>query len=141
MLVALVYLLGVELIFILQILLGMMLVAMVLTSLFFFWVGITFIGSERKKVRFDRIDKAEKSYFPTAVYVSGDKEFRNAFPSEMMLRGLLYKNEKTTTVRVTKHGKVYDIYSRITVLLGMILAPLSVIGMTLWFSWSNVFYL
>jgi len=58
-----------------------------------------------------------------------------------MLRGLLYKNEKTTTVRVTKHGKVYDVYSRITVLLGLILAPLSVIGMALWFSWSNVFYL
>lgn len=135
----LVYLLGVEMAFILQIILGMMFVAMVLTALFFIWTGITLIGSKRKKAFFDRIDKAEGSPFQTAVYLTDGKELRNAFPSEMMFRSLLYKKEKPTVVRVTRTGKVYDRYSVITVCLGLILAPLSVIGLAMWFSWANVF--
>ena len=139
MIAALVVILGVEMAFILQIMLGIMFVAMVLTALFFIWVGISLIGSERRKVTFDRIDKAEGSPFQTAVYTSGEKEYRNAFPSEMMLRSLLYRTDKTTSVRVTRHGKVYDAYSQITILMGLILAPLSVAGLAMWFSWANVF--
>ena len=55
----LVYILGVEVAFILQILLGIMFVAMVLTAVFFVWTGLTLIGSKRRKAVFDRIDKAE----------------------------------------------------------------------------------
>ena len=135
----LVYILGVEVAFILQILLGIMFVAMVLTAVFFVWTGLTLIGSKRRKAVYDRIDKAEGSPFRTAVYVAGGEELRNTFPSEMLLRSLLYNKDKPSSVRVTKKGKVYDRYSLITVVMGNVLAPLSVVGLAAWFSWANVF--
>lgn len=136
-LVLLCYLLGVSMAFILQALLGLMLILLILISLFFVWAVLSLIGSKRTKVTFDRIDKAEDHPFPTAVYVSGDKKYRNTFPSELLLKNLLYKKDRTVNVRVTRRGKTYDLYSLLTVYIGLVLAPVSAAALGYWFIWAE----
>lgn len=134
-LVLLCYLLGVSMAFILQALLGLMLILLILISVFFAWTALTLIGSKRTKVTYDRIDKEGDLPFPTAVYVSGDKEYRNTFPSELLLKSLLYNRDKQVNVRVTRKGKTYDLYSLLTVYIGLVLAPVSAAALGYWFVW------
>lgn len=136
-LVLLCYLLGVSMAFILQTILGLMLILLILISVFFAWTALTLIGSKRTKVTFDRIDKSDDLPFPTAVYKSADKEYRNSFPSELLLKSLLYNRDKQVRVRVTRRGKTYDLYSLLTVYIGLVLAPVSAVALGYWFVWAE----
>ena len=92
------------------------------TLVFFAVTALSLIGSKKKRASFDRTDKPEGKSFPSAVYISEGEEYRNSFPNEFVLKKLLYKEGRDVYIRVTKRGRVYDLYSRLTIYLGLVLA-------------------
>ncbi|MBR4622608.1 MAG: hypothetical protein IKO44_03625 [Ruminococcus sp.] len=124
--------LGVDTYYILLGVFLLMLLALAVTVIFFAATAFTLIGAQRRKVSFDRIDKAEGKRFNTAVYKDGEGEYRNAFPSEPLLKPLLYDKDRSTGIFVTKGGKAYDRYSIVTIIVGLTVGSASLALLGAW---------
>ena len=123
--IGLLWALDVSLVYIAEGLFILMMLVLGATLVFFAYTALTLIGSKKCSARFDRIDKPEGASFPSAVYVSDGEELRNAFPNEFVLKKRLYKSDKEVLLRLTGRGRVYDLYSRVTVYIGVVLAGAS----------------
>ena len=131
--VLLLWALDVSLVYIAEGLFILMMLVLGATLLFFVYTAISLVGSKKRPARFDRIDKPEGASFPTAVYVSDGEELRNSFPNEFVLKKKLYKPDREVLLRVTGKGRVYDLYSRVTVYIGIALAGASLAVLTVMF--------
>ena len=125
--IGLLVVLGVSPLYIMEGVFVLMILVMAATFVFFAYIAVSLIGSKKRRAVFDRIDKPEKKPFPSAVYNTDDGEMRNSFPNEFVLKNRLYKKNREVFIRVTKRGGVYDRYSQITVIAGLILG-----GCSLW---------
>ena len=125
LIIAMLIVLGVSPYYILAGLLVIMLLILAATFLFFVYSALTLIRSHRVTGHFLRIDKPGKG-FPSAVYDTPEGELRNTFPCEMIFQKALYKPERVVMMLVTRKGRVYDRYSIITIVLGLILSSISV---------------
>lgn len=132
--VVLLWALDVSLAYIAEGLFILMMLVLGATFLFFVYTAVSMIGSKKRRVRFDRTDKPEGASFPSAVYIADGEELRNAFPNEFVFKKRLYRTEREVFVRVTKRGKVYDLYSRVTVYLGTVLAGASLAALIVMFT-------
>ena len=128
--IGLLIMLGVNPFYIMEGVYVLMLLLLAATVVFFVITAISLIGSRKRRAAFDRIDKPEGKTFPSAVYISEGEEYRNSFPNEFVLKKLLYKKDREVILRVTKRGGVYDKYSVVTVLAGLVLggASLALLG-------------
>ncbi len=128
--IGLLIMLGVNPFYIMEGVYVLMLLLLAATVVFFVITAISLIGSKKRRAAFDRIDKPEGKAFPSAVYISEGEEYRNSFPNEFVLKKLLYKKDREVILRVTKRGGVYDKYSVVTVLAGLVLggASLALLG-------------
>lgn len=124
--ITLLYVLGVNPYYIMEGVMILLILVLAATLLFFIATAISLIGSKRIKAVFDRIDKPEGKTFPSAVYISEGQELRNAFPNEFVLKKILYKKDREVTLRVTRGGKIYDKYSVITIVAGLLLGSASI---------------
>lgn len=123
--IGLLWALDVSLVYIAEGLFILMMLVLGATLLFFVYTAVSLIGSKKRSARFDRIDKPEGASFPSAVYIAEGEELRNAFPNEFVLKKKLYRPEKQVFLRVTRRGRVYDLYSRMTVYIGIVMAGAS----------------
>lgn len=133
MIVILLWALDVSLYYIAEGLFILMMILLGATLLFFAVTALSLIGSKKKRAVFDRTDKPEGKSFPSAVYISDGEEYRNSFPNEFVLKKMLYKQDREVFIRVTKRGRVYDLYSRLTVYLGVVLAGGSLVLLVILF--------
>ena len=131
--ILLLWALDVSLVYIAEGLFILMMLVLGATLLFFVYTAVTLVGSKKRAARFDRIDKPEGASFPTAVYISGGEELRNSFPNEFVLKKQLYKPDKDVFLRVTRRGRAYDLYSRVTVYIGVVLAGASLAALVFMF--------
>ena len=123
-LIALVLMAGVELV----------LVSMLLL---FAYECIRMLFTKRTEAQFTRIDKApgEGSKFRVAYYMIGDTEYPCIFPSEMILNDKMYNKERKCHVLFDrKKGRVLDIWTVITCVLGLIASIIAVIASAWMFS-------
>lgn len=117
--------LGVDIVFILEGVIILLMLVLTATLAFFVVTAVTLIGSRRLTGTFLRIDKPEKG-FARAVYSTGEGELKNTFPSEMIMKRLLYDPQRRTLLMVTRRGRVYDRYSLITIIAGLLMGGVSV---------------
>ena len=117
--------LGVDIVFILQGVIIILMLVLTATLAFFVITAVTLIGSKKLTGRFLRIDKPEKG-FSCAVYQTDDGEKKNNFPCEMIMKKLLYDPDHETSLLITRKGRTYDRYSIITIAAGLVLGAASV---------------
>lgn len=130
--IALVIMLGVDVYYILLGVFVLMLLTLLATVVFFAVTAMTLIRSRRETVSFDRIEKPEGGRFNCAVYKNDSGEYRNSFPSEPLLKKLLYDRNHSTSVRITSRGRCYDKYSLITIAAGLTFGTGSLILLSAW---------
>ena len=95
--------------------------------LLFAYFCILILFTRRKKASFSRIDRSPKGNFKVAYYIVDDEEYPCIFPSEMILNDVMYRKERTYHVFFSKKmKKVYDIYTVITCVLGLIFSAFAV---------------
>ncbi len=113
----------------------MIVVAVAACFIFLFFVvcAVSLIGSKKIKVKFSRFEKNDENGFERAIYSDDNNEHPNVFPSEKMFKHFLYNKEKDYFVRLCrKKNKVYDKYSIITVVTGLLLGGASSVGLILY---------
>jgi len=100
--------------------------------LMFAYFCIRLAFSKKKTAKFTKIAKTEKSSFKVAFYMIDGEEYPCIFPSEMILNDKMYRPEKTYKVMYNQRmKKVFDIWTILTCILGLICSAFAVIG-TLW---------
>lgn len=105
--------------------------AVVLTALFFTAMLFLLVTSKPVKAEFVRLDDTKR--FPAAVYRVGDREFRNIFPSEMMMKKKLYVEGKRKRVLKSRiFGFVIDGNALATIIIGALVFIPSACGTIIW---------
>ncbi|MBQ8961843.1 MAG: hypothetical protein IJ071_11630 [Ruminococcus sp.] len=90
-------------------------------GLMFLYMCIRLMLSKRRKAQFVRIDTAPKGGFKVAYYAIDGAVYPCVFPSEMILNDKMYRPERTYTVMYSRRmGKVFDIWTILTCVLGLI---------------------
>jgi hypothetical protein len=90
----------------------------ILMLLFFTVSMLALVFSKKKKAFFLKIDKPSGSKFKSAFYMIGDREYPCFFPSEFKM---MYKEGRKCSVFLNeKVGKVFDVFSVITCIVGFI---------------------
>ena len=102
-----------------------MVLALMAMTLFFAVCVLTMIFSKRKKAVFSRVERAEGSKFKVAWYDIDGEEFPCIFPSEP--EGMYKKDRKCSVIYNRRIGRVFDIWSCMTCVLGFIFSFFSVI--------------
>lgn len=107
--------------------LGLIVLAIAAMALLFAYCCLRLLFTKRKEAAFTRIDKAPKGNFKVAYYMVEGEEYPCLFPSEMILNDKMYRTDRTYHVMFSKRiKKVYDIYTVITCILGLIFSVVSV---------------
>ena len=105
--------------------------AVVLTALFFTAMLFLLFTSKPVKAEFLRLDDTKR--FPTAIYRIGEQEFRNIFPSEMMMKKKLYVEGKRKRVLKSRiFGFVIDGNALATIIIGACVFIPSACGTIIW---------
>lgn len=105
--------------------------AVVLTALFFVAALFLLVTSKPVKAEFLRLDDTKR--FPAAVYRIGEQEFRNLFPSEMMMKKKLYVEGKRKRVLKSRiFGFVIDGNALATIIIGACVFIPSACGTIIW---------
>lgn len=105
--------------------------AVVLTALFFTAMLFLLVTSKPVKAEFVRLDDTKR--FPAAVYRVGEQEFRNVFPSEMMMKKKLYVEGKRKRVLKSRiFGFVIDGNALATIIIGALVFIPSACGTIIW---------
>ncbi len=103
-------------------------IIMITMALMFAYCCVRLLFTKKISSTFSRIDYPPKGKFKTAFYKIDGIEYPCIFPSEMAMTSKMYKKGKSYTVMFSKSmKKVYDIYTVITCILGLL------------FSWGAVF--
>ncbi|MBR2284424.1 MAG: hypothetical protein IJ874_08420 [Ruminococcus sp.] len=85
--------------------------------------------SRKKTASFKRIDKSGGGKFSVAYYEVEGTEYPCFFPSEMILNDKMYRTDRTYKVLLVKRfGRVYDIWTILTCILGFICSGAAVVG-------------
>lgn len=128
--IVLLKILGVSTVYIIAgglVLIGLAIVGM---ALLFIYCIVRLSFSKRKIARFVRIDTPENSRFKVAYYSLDGQEYPCFFPSEMILNDQMYRKDRTYRVMFNKRmGKVFDVWSIITCILGLIFSVSAVAAM------------
>lgn len=96
-------------------------IAMLLLFLYF---CLNLIFTKSRKAEFIRTGKPEGSKFNVAYYLIDGKEYPCVFPRES---GIAYKTNHTYKVRYSKRlNKVFDIWSILTCVIGLIFSAFAV---------------
>lgn len=107
--------------------LGLIVLCIVAMTMLFAYCCVRMLFTKRKEATFTRIDKAPKGNFKVAYYMVDGEEYPCLFPSEMILNDKMYRTDRTYHVMFSKGAKkVYDIYTVITCILGLIFSGVSV---------------
>ena len=89
------------------------------------------VTSKPVKAEFVRLDDTKR--FPAAVYRVGEQEFRNVFPSEMMMKKKLYVEGKRKRVLKSRiFGFVIDGNALATIIIGALVFIPSACGTIIW---------
>ena len=105
--------------------------AVVLTALFFTAMLFLLVTSKPVKAEFLRLDETQR--FPAAVYRIGEREFRNIFPGEMMMKKKLYVEGKRKKVLKSRiFGFVIDGNALATIIIGALVFIPSACGTIIW---------
>lgn len=97
---------------------GLMLLAMF--ALFTYSI-IRFAASKKCEAEFSRIDKNPKGQFNVAYYKIEGREYPCVFPSEPIMKKIIYNSEKKYTVRLDKRSQnVYDRHASLTCIIGFV---------------------
>lgn len=91
--------------------------------LLFIYQCIRMLLSKRVEAKFTRIGKApgENSRFKVAYYMIEGKEYPCVFPSEMILNDKMYHEDRICHVIFSRRtGKVFDIWTVLTCIIGLI---------------------
>ncbi len=101
---------------------GVLLAASSFLVIMFTYCLVRLILAERKEARFTRVDTpTPTSTHKVAFYQIGDTEYPCLFPEEGILRRRLYRTDRTYRVwLMQKRGRVFDRYSVITIIFGLI---------------------
>ena len=110
---------------ILMMLAALVCILIILVGVFFAFSLVVLLSSRKTSAKFLRI--SEEGRFPCAVYKIGDDEIKNLFPSEAVMKKMLYVPEKDITVRKCAFIKaVLDKNALMTIALGSaVFIPLS----------------
>lgn len=99
----------------------------VLMMFMFAFFCVCMLFTKRKEAKFTRVDKAPKGNFKVAYYEVDGNECPCIFPSEMILNDKMYRTDRTYHVLYSKRsGKVYDIWTILTCILGFISSAFAV---------------
>lgn len=105
---------------------GLIFVELVIIAMLilFFYFCLNLIFTRRKKAFFVRTGKPEGSKFNVAYYLIDGEEYPCIFPRES---GLAYKENHEYTVRYSRRlNKVYDIWSILTCIIGLLFSIMAV---------------
>ncbi len=99
----------------------LLLISAVLVLLFLYCV-VLLLRSERHEAVFTKVDHpTPESSHKVAFYRIGDTEYPCLFPEEGILRGKLYRTDRTYHVRLLRKREcVFDRYAVITTVFGLI---------------------
>lgn len=100
--------------------------AIVLVGLFFVFALVVLLSSHKASASFVKMN--DDGRYPCAVYKIGDSEFKNLFPSEMIMKDRLYVKDKEIDIRKCTFIKaVLDKNAVMTIIIGSaVFIPLSV---------------
>lgn len=123
--------------FIALVIMGLIELVLISMLLLFLYQCIRMAFSKRVEAQFTRIDMApgEHSRFKVAYYTANGEEYPCVFPSEMILNDKMYRTDRTYRVLLNRRmGKVYDIWTILTCILGLITSFLAIYASTFLFS-------
>lgn len=105
-------------------------IILLLMTAFFILSLCLLLTAKPKKAEFVRIEKSE-SHGSHAVYRIDGTEYRNLYPADTFMKGLLYRR-RIAAVRLWKRGKhafTLDRYSAAVTALGLPLSAASALGL------------
>ncbi len=112
-------------------------IALALVGLFILFMVIVFVYAvvvlatgKKTKGKYIRTDKGDKSKIPYAVYLVGEKEYRNLFPLEVIFQNKIYRKEKEVGLILNEKRKCcFDSNAVICCVLGVIVSVFLLVEM------------
>lgn len=108
---------------------GLICLGILAMGLMFLYMCVRMVLAKKHKASFLRIDQAPKGKFKVAYYSIEGQEYPCVFPSEMILNDKMYRPDRSYTVLFSRRmGKVFDIWTILTCVLGLICSGIMCAG-------------
>ena len=124
------WILGVSKVMLLSAVYVMMLLVVASSFIVFIIANIRLIGAVRVEAKFSRREKHHWGSFDQVFYTIDGEEYPNIFPGEVAFKDLLYKEDATVNVLVTKGNKpvVFDKNAELCARIGIVVSSIMLIG-------------
>lgn len=111
------------------VIMGVIILTLLFMLLLFIYSTFLLAMSKPVKAQFSGIKPPVKGRYPVAHYSIGGREHPSLYPSEFGMKNVFYKKDRLYTVMLNRRkGFVFDKFAITTIILGLILSSVGLIG-------------